>query len=214
MFKIVGKHAIVSAAANNMRKRRVFYGTKESYEALKLRCDFKNHKEEFLEVNELYIPASLEKIISTKKIILLDSLEDPHNLGSIIRSAAILGYSVLIRKNRGCSINQTVLKCASGGIDETYIMEISNLQEIFKIIKSEGFWIYGLSENGDSNVKKNEKVMLIIGSEGNGMKYLTKKNCDYFFRLNGKENFHIYNASVAAAISMYQFNCQTWDSNP
>jgi tRNA G18 (ribose-2'-O)-methylase SpoU len=214
MFKIIGKHSILSACLNKKRKRKIFHGEKRTYDALNLTCSFQSSREEFLETNEWYLPATFEEILETNRIILMDSLEDPHNLGSIIRSAAILGYSVLVRKNKGCNINQTVLKCAAGGCDVAPIMEILNLQETLRKIKDRGYWIYALSENGNSTVKINSQILLVVGSEGQGIKSLTKKNCDYLFRLSGRENFCVYNASVAAAISMYQFKCQTWDSNP
>ena len=213
-MRICGKHAIQAACFNVKRGPKIFYGSKKTYDNLQLNCRFINYKEEFLETSEVYVPCLLDEILERDRIIMLDALEDPHNLGSVIRSAAILGYCVLIRKNKGCSINQTVLKCASGGVDNTLVCEIQNLRETLKKIKDRGFWIYGLDENGSLKAKTNPKVLLVVGSEGSGLKNLTKKNCDYLFRLQGNRNFCVYNASVAAAIAMYDFKCQTGDSNP
>jgi 23S rRNA (guanosine2251-2'-O)-methyltransferase len=214
MFKIVGKHSIQMADSNPNRKHKIFFGSQKTYRELQLQCEFRPHKDDFLQTRELYVEANMSDILSTKRIILLDCLEDPQNIGGIIRSAAAMGYSVILRRGKGCQINETVIKCASGGADCTPLIEICNLQDTINMIKKNGFWVYGLSENGTCDVRKNEKVMIVVGSEGFGMRSLTEKNCDFLFKIDGKDNFCVYNASVAAAIAMYGMKCQAWDSNP
>ena len=205
MFKISGKHSIESAEKNPKRKHKIFFGKTKDYESLNLKCKFIENKESFLQVSELFIESSLKDILDSKKIIILDGLEDPRNIGSIIRSAAILGFNVLIRENKGCKINETVIKCASGGIDNTKIKYIKNTCETLKKIKENDFWIYSLDERGEEiNINKNiEKKALIIGAEGKGISSLCKNHCDFLLKLKGKDNFSTYNASIAASLGMY-----------
>src|SRR5690349_12835238 len=127
MYRITGTHSIKSAEANTKRRKKCFYGSRSRYEQLQLKCTFSSSYDEFLAVDTLYVPDSLENIFEYSRIILLDSLEDPRNIGSIIRSAAILNYAVLIR--RGCGVTETVVKCSAGGVDIIPILEINNLQE-------------------------------------------------------------------------------------
>jgi 23S rRNA (guanosine2251-2'-O)-methyltransferase len=137
-----------------------------------------------------------------KNIILLDNLTDQRNIGSIIRTAAICEFAVLLREKS--SINEFTLKCSSGGTEYTDICNVRNIQETLNRLKQNGFWVIGLSEKGSREVPVGfDKKVLVIGSEGDGISTLVKNNCDLLWRLNGSSNFDVYNASNAAAIGMY-----------
>ena len=206
-MRIYGKHSILAAAKNPQRVKKIFYGHKNDFinlELNKYKCLYSTNKEEtFLKTNELFIETPLEQMFNEKRIILLDSLQDPGNIGSIIRTAAILNYGVLIRK-RECLINETVVKCASGGVDNTKISYINNIKENLEKFKQNSFQIISLSENNEENIKFNfEKFILIIGSEGFGVNKMLLEESDNIYSLKTLKNFSTYNASVAAAIAMY-----------
>jgi 23S rRNA (guanosine2251-2'-O)-methyltransferase len=135
------------------------------------------------------------------RVILLDNLTDQRNIGSIIRTAAICGFAVLLREKS--TINEFTIKCASGGTENTDICSVKNIQETLTKLKKNGFWIIGLSENGElSQPNGFNKIVLVIGSEGDGISSLVKANCDLLWKLKGGE-FNVYNASNASAIAMY-----------
>lgn len=205
MYKIFGKHSIKAASENKKRKHRIFFGSREEYENLNLNCEFCQNKESFLQVREIFVESPIEEILQSNKIIILDGLEDPRNIGSIIRSAAILGFNVLIREGKGGKINETVLKCASGAVEIIKIAYIKNCTETIKKIKNNSFWVFALDEKGSETFNKVEKVCFVIGAEGDGISSLVKKNCDFLLKLSSEGNFSTYNASVAAAIAMYNF---------
>lgn len=141
-------------------------------------------------------------IANYKNVVLLDNLTDQINIGSIIRTAAICGFAVMLREKS--TINDFTLKCASGGVNYTSICKVKNIQETLKKLKQNGFWIIGLSEKGSVEKPSGfDKKVLVVGSEGDGISMLVKNNCDILWRLKGNKNFDVYNASNAAAIAMY-----------
>lgn len=203
MFRIVGKHAIKAASKNLRRKHIIFFGSQEKYKEYGLDCAIILHKENFLQVDKIFIESSFKHILNYKKIIILDGIEDPRNMGSIIRSAAILEFAVLIRSGKGLEINETVAKCASGGLDYTPIGFMKNTVETMKKLKNEGYWIYTLDEEGETQNKIMDKLVIIIGSEGHGVSALMKKQCDFLWKLKCNAKFPTYNASIAATLAMY-----------
>lgn len=202
---IQGKYSIIEASKNHMRKKRIFHGSLQIYRKLELRCSHILSSRNELEVNEYFIPYSIEEITENNKILLIDKIEDPRNLGSIIRSAAAFGYSILLRES--CSINSTVVSCASGGAEHTKIATIKNTQETLNKLKKQGYFIIGLDERSDDSqdFSKLDKIILAIGSES-GLSNLIKKACDIMIKLPTRnDNFTTLNASVAASIAMCQF---------
>jgi 23S rRNA (guanosine2251-2'-O)-methyltransferase len=219
MHKIFGIHAIRHALANNKRAPQKLYLTKAAYNQLRKqlehwqdRLPINIARETYLLTNELYVPSNLNDICSNyNRIILLDCLEDPHNIGAIIRTAAVFGYAVIIR-NRGCTINETVVKCASGGIDITDVIVINQLSNVVKVLKKQGFWICGLLDKIQTNsitltnLAEYQRFVIVIGSEGNGMHMLTHQLCDFTCTLKGPTEFNVLNASVTAGICMFELN--------
>ena len=186
MYKIIGKHSI-RAVLNNPKRKNIV------------------KKDDYLLVSELFIETDLDTIIKNyEKIILLDNMTDIRNIGSIIRSAAILGFAVLLRNT--CTINEMTVKCASGGIDSTAICYINNTKENIKKLKKNDFWIVGLDERGTEEALNLKKIVLVIGSEGDGMSHMIAQECDVIYKLKTPGNMFTYNASVAAAIGMYYFS--------
>jgi 23S rRNA (guanosine2251-2'-O)-methyltransferase len=184
MYKIYGKHAINCIMNNSKRKTK------------------KKHKD-YVETDKLFIETPLDEIIANyKRIILLDNNKDVRNVGSIIRSAAILGFAVLLRDR--CCVNEISVKCASGGMDKTAITFVSDIRNTINKLKNNEFWFVALNENGSKDTIKFDKIVLIIGAEDCGISGVLLDACDHKWCLNSMDVFNIYNASVSASIAMYE----------
>ncbi len=158
--------------------------------------------------------ASLEDIlaVSEKKgtnpfIIICDEIEDPHNLGAIIRTAEAAGADgIIIPKRRSASLNATVFKTSAGAASWLPVARVSNLASAVDELKKRGVWIYGTDASGESYESTDLKgsIALVIGSEGFGMSRLIKEKCDFLLRLPMNGKITSLNASVAAGIFMYE----------
>ena len=140
-------------------------------------------------------------------VVMLDSIEDPHNFGAIIRTCECAGVDyIIIPKNRSVSVNSTVYKTSSGALSNMKIVEVANLHNTIKKLKDLGFWVYGSDAKGKDyrSIDFGGKTCLIIGSEGHGLKQIVSNSCDEIISLpmNGKINS--LNASVAAGIFIYE----------
>lgn len=142
-------------------------------------------------------------------ILILDGIEDVHNLGSIIRTAECTGvHGIIIPKRRGALVNSTVNKTSAGAVEYVKIARVTNINETIKKLKENNVWIYGTDMEAKSyyNDEKydNDGVAIVIGSEGFGMEKLVKKNCDFLIKIPMKGKINSLNASVSAAIVMYE----------
>ena len=141
-------------------------------------------------------------------ILILDGIEDPHNMGSIIRTAECCGvHGIIIPKRRSCSVNSTVNKTSAGAVEYMKIARVTNLNDTIKYLKENDVWIYGTDMNGSkyyTDEKYNSGVGIVIGSEGYGMSDLVKKNCDFLIKIPMKVKINSLNASVSAGIVMYE----------
>lgn len=150
----------------------------------------------------------IEDIKDKKFIIMLDHLEDPHNLGAIIRTSECAGVdAIIIPKKRSVQINSTVMKVSAGALNNIDIIEVSSLAQTIDKIKEYGYWVYGTDMEDSVNytdVKYDRKTCLIIGSEGNGISRLVREKCDFIIRIPMKGKINSLNASVAAGIAIYE----------
>ena len=140
-------------------------------------------------------------------LIILDNIEDPHNLGAIIRTAEAAGaHGVIIPKRRSASLNATVFKTSAGAASWLPVARVSNLAATIDMLKENGVWIYGTDGEGQSytEVKLTGSIGLIVGSEGFGMGRLIKDKCDFLLSLPMAGKVNSLNASVAAGIFMYE----------
>lgn len=148
----------------------------------------------------------------TPLLIALDALEDPHNLGAILRTAACVGADgIIIEKNRSVSLNSTVAKVSVGAIDEVKVAKVTNLTQTLNDLKKKGYWIVGSDCHDAVDYRKVDYKMplvLVIGSEGKGMRPLVKKNCDILVKLPMESDIGSLNASVACSILLYQIYSQ------
>lgn len=144
-------------------------------------------------------------------VIIADEIEDPHNLGAIIRTAEAAGaHGLIIPKRRSAAVNQTVFKTSAGACQYLPIAKVTNLASTIDDLKKQGIFVYAADMNGSRWDKTDFSggVGLVVGSEGNGIGRLIKDKCDFFVSLpmNGKINS--LNASVAAGILMYEITKQ------
>ena len=153
------------------------------------------------------ISGALEK--STNPIlVILDGIQDPHNLGAIIRSAAAMGIQgMVLPKHRVAPLNETVAKCSSGAIEKLPITWVPNLSNAMEKLKESGFWIVGIDPEGTTSCydfKFDMPVALLIGNEGKGIRPLLKKNCDFTLSIPMANSMNSLNASTAGAVVFYE----------
>ena len=158
---------------------------------------------------EDYQYTPLNKIIEKEydKVLILDHILDPHNFGAIIRTAVAAGFNAIIIPNdRQVLINSTVVKTSVGAVFDIDIVLVTNLNNTIKILKDNGFWIYGTVMNGEDyrEVDYNGKTCLIIGNEEKGISKLVKENCDFLVTIPISPKIDSLNASVAAGILIYE----------
>ena len=141
-------------------------------------------------------------------ILILDGIEDPHNLGSIIRTAETAGvHGIIIPKRRAASVNSTVSKVSAGAVEYMKIARVNNINETIRYLKEQGVWICGTDMDTNTIYTKQDYKMpiaIVIGSEGFGMSRLVKENCDFLVKIPMKGKITSLNASVSAGIVMYE----------
>ena len=140
-------------------------------------------------------------------IIVCDEIEDPHNLGAIIRTAEACGvHGIIIPKRRSASLNATVAKSASGALEYMKVARVTNIPNTIDYLKENGIWVFGADMDGDDYTKTDFDIpcALVIGNEGNGISTLTAKKCDGIISLPMFGKINSLNASVAAGVLMYE----------
>lgn len=140
-------------------------------------------------------------------IVLLDELEDPHNLGAILRTADAVGvHGVLIPKHRSCPLSATVAKTSAGAVEHVPVARIGNMVQTIKRLKKEGLWVAAADMDGTDyfDTDMTGALLLIIGSEGQGVGRLIKEQCDFVVKLPMIGKINSLNASVAGSILMYE----------
>ena len=172
-----------------------------------------NHQGAVLEI-EGYSYVDVDEIISNPKgkypfIVMLDGLEDPHNLGAILRTCDAGGVDgVIIGKNRSVHLNNTVAKVSTGAIEHVKVSEVTNLTTTIKYLKKQGYWIVGAEACDKSvlytDIKYDMPVCLVIGSEGKGISRLVTENCDFLVKIPMVGHVNSLNASVSCSILIYE----------
>lgn len=175
-------------------------------------------------LRDLFAYADLEDVLENRNphlshdlILILDSILDPQNLGSIIRSAHCLGANgVVIPTDRTASVTPAVIKASAGSAEQLPVARVTNLSQTIDYLKDKGFWVFGADAHGGKNIREqnfNSPVVLVLGSEARGIRPLVKKKCDFLITIPMAGNFDSFNVAVAAGIIQYEIFLQRQRNN-
>ena len=141
-------------------------------------------------------------------VLVLDGVQDPHNLGACLRSAAAAGATaVVFPKDKAVQVNATVRKTSSGAADTLPIFSVTNLSRTLRDLQKAGVWIYGFAGDADASLYALDlkgNVALVMGSEGDGLRRLTRENCDQLVKIPMPGKFESLNVSVATGIALFE----------
>lgn len=207
------KHGSINKIIGIAKERRIIMVEKD-----KKQMDEMAQTENYQGVIAIVPPfeyCEVEDILQTAKernedpfVLLLDGIEDPHNLGSIIRTAETAGvHGIIIPKRRAASVNSTVSKVSAGAVQHMRVARVTNLNETIKELKEAGLWIIGTDMEAKTSYYNQDltgPICIVIGSEGFGMSRLVKENTDILIKIPMKGKVTSLNASVSAGIVMYE----------
>ena len=233
-MNIEGKNQVIEAIKNNVTINKIiidknFATRKDDVISLarknKLKIDFlpkkimdtksvTGHHQGYIAETVEFEYCNVEDILESSKqqektpfVVLLDGIEDPHNLGAIIRTCECAGVDgIILPKMRACGVNETVVRTSAGAIANMKIARVTNLKDAIDTLKDNGLWIYACELGGEEIYKQNltGPIALVIGSEGNGIKQSLRTYCDGIVTLPMKGNVNSLNASVSAGIAIYE----------
>lgn len=168
----------------------------------------KNHQGIIVEVDD-YKYSTLDEIINqpTSLVVILDHLEDPHNLGAIIRTCEAFNVTgIIIPKDRSVEVNDTVIRVSAGAAYSIKITQVTNIVMTIKELQKKGFWVVGTDMHGDdvSTIDYKGNTAIVIGNEGSGMARLVKESCDFIAEIPMEGKINSLNASVAAGIVIFE----------
>jgi 23S rRNA (guanosine2251-2'-O)-methyltransferase len=155
--------------------------------------------------------AELDQVVAgAQLLVVLDGVEDPHNLGAILRTAHAAGASaVLVPDRRAAGLTDVVAKAAAGALEHLPVVRIGNVSQTLEALKAKGFWIYGLDERASdlySEADYAKPTVFVLGGEGQGLHQLVKKNCDVLVRIPMAGTISSLNVSVAAGVVLFEWN--------
>lgn len=234
MGLIYGRNPVTEAISSGKTINKIYIskGTKDLYDIIKMAkdrrivvvesdklkldkmVDYKNSQGIVASVTD-YEYCTIDDILDYAKqknespfVVILDKIEDPHNLGAIIRSAECMGvHGIIIQKRNACQITDTVEKVAAGATSFVKVARVTNITESIKKLKENGLWIYGLDMEGASNIydtKFDGAIGIVVGNEGDGISRLVRENCDFMVKIPMTGKINSLNASVSTAISIYE----------
>lgn len=152
--------------------------------------------------------SSISRSTSSGFILVLDAIQDPHNLGALIRSAACAGVDgVVIPKDRACGITSAAEKTSAGAVETVPVAMVTNIAQTLDSLKKLGFWVYGLDGTASQTVYQTDfsgNVVLVVGSEGEGIRPLVRKQCDVVMSIPQFGGVSSLNASVAGGIALFE----------
>ncbi len=193
------------------RKIIVSYCTREKLDEL---CETTKHQGIMAQIPQTqYVEISDILEFARKKneppfIFVLDEIEDPHNLGAIIRTANVCGaHGVIIPKRRSATVNGTVAKASAGAVSSTKIARVNNITNAINELKENNVWVYGMEADGDKMYFEHDltgSIAIVVGSEGFGMSNLVRKSCDFIVKIPVMGTVNSLNASVATGVVAFE----------
>lgn len=223
-MKVFGKNVFNELKSNTTQIRKVYLGPsfkdKEIIDFIKknnisyVNLDRKafdrlsegNTQGIILEVDDYKYKSLKEVDLSQKRIVILDHLEDPHNFGAIIRTCEASGVkTIIIPKDRSVNVNPTVVKTSTGALEYVDIVEVSNLRNAIDYLKKNDYFVYGAEADGRlyDEVSYSDKMVLVIGSEGNGISRVVREACDEIISIPMRGHVNSLNASVSFGVLIY-----------
>ena len=231
---LYGFHSVKAALINKNRKKYRLFCTKNAFDKLgeitknlKIQISIVNINEfnKYISENSVHQGLALEveplkrddisvilSQIQKDAIIILDRIKDPQNVGSIIRSAEILGCKAIIGSTYHCAQETgSLVKAASGAFETMPYLSVTNISKTIDFLRQNNFLILGLDHSGKESISellkklKKQPIAFILGSEEKGMRYLTKQKCDHLVKINSYSTLNVLNVSNAAAISLFAY---------
>lgn len=153
--------------------------------------------------------AGLQDVLNSELLLVLDGVEDPHNLGAIVRTAHAAGAgAVLIPERRAAGLTETVAKAAAGALEHLPVVRVGNINRALEELKDKGFWIYGLDERGTAlhtAIDYATPTVVVLGGEGRGLHQHTREHCDFLVRIPMAGAIASLNVSVAAGVVLFEW---------
>ena len=233
-MKIEGKNQVIEALKNDVTINKIYvdknFATRKDdvislAKKTKIRIEFlpkkvldtlsvTSHHQGYIAETVDFAYCDVQDILTEAKnkdkpafVVLLDGIEDPHNLGAIIRTCECAGVDgIIIPKVRACQVNETVVRTSAGAISNMKIARVTNLKEAIDTLKDNGLWIYASETGGEDIYQQNltGPIGVVIGSEGKGVKQSIRSYCDGVITLPLKGSVNSLNASCATAIVVYE----------
>jgi 23S rRNA (guanosine2251-2'-O)-methyltransferase len=209
----ISRHSSISEILHLAKEKRVPVDY-VPIEAIKQKSVTKAHQgiiafgasKEFVSIDDLFLASSNKN--EPPLYFMLDGLEDPHNLGAIIRTADASGvHGIIIPERRAVGLTETVAKSSAGAIEYVPVVRVINLNYTIKDLKENDIYVIGVDQDGKKRFREvdyNRPVTIVIGGEGGGISRLVKENCDEIISIPMKGKISSLNASVAAGVIMYE----------
>ena len=164
----------------------------------------------FMDPREIFDEYDIPSLENARAVLALDQINDPQNLGAMLRNAAFFGVdAVMTLRNRAAEVTPTVARIAVGGAEFVKIFQVTNLARSLEKLKQLGFWVYGLDERGKKTLAETdfaEKAVFVVGAEGEGLRLRTTQFCDELVRIpGGRPGLESLNAGVASAVALAEF---------
>lgn len=226
---IVGKNSVFEALSSNVTINKVMIGKTHHDEFSKKIIDLcreKNIRYDFVDINKLnklgnrhqgyaveitdFKYSTVDEILDKRKdhfIVILDGIEDPHNLGAIIRVCECAGVDgIILGTRRSVSVNDTVYKVSAGALSYVKIARVTNINDTIRYLKEKNIWVYALEAGENSLYKKDltGNIALVMGSEGFGVSSLTKKLCDDILSIKMVGKVNSLNVSCATSVAVFE----------
>jgi len=215
------KEVLVSKQLNKQTEREIFRAVKRAKSVMKHvpveRLDrlVKGNHQGIVAVVASYTYVSVQHLLNVAKerderpfLLILDELEDPHNLGAILRTADAAGvHGIIIPKRRAVGLTDTVAKTSAGAIEHVPVARVTNIVQTMKQLKEQDLWIVGTDGESTEDYRQLDgdiALAIVIGNEGRGLSRLTKETCDWLVHIPMLGSITSLNASVAASILMYE----------
>lgn len=164
----------------------------------------------FTKARQYFGERDLDLLKDGRCVLALDQVSNPQNFATILRSAAFFGVdAVFVMKNRSVSLTPTVVRYAVGAAEFVKVFRVTNISRAMADLKGLGYWVYGMDERGEKTLAQtafSEKVVIVVGAEGEGLREKTRKYCDMMVRIpGGRVGVESLNAGVAATVAMAEF---------